>query len=324
MKIKAFQEPILDDLERFRKSYRDILKSGVAIIDHIVDYLARTQGNALRPTMTLLCARIGSDTCSENAIKAAVIVELLHEATLVHDDVVDESAMRRGFPSLTSRYKNKIAVLFGDYMLSNVLTQTLESRDMRWLDILADTSRRLAKGELVQAARAKRVNMTEHDYLDMIKDKTAALFSACCKLGGISGGLADEHIETLGKFGDCFGIIFQIRDDLLDLFGEISIIGKPIGGDLREKKLTLPVLGALAQVDVKTGRRIRARIRRGIKSKEIKDIIIFVKEHDGDVYAEKTLAEKTQEAYHLLDTLPDAPVIENLKQLVNFAATRKR
>ncbi|MFH0766248.1 MAG: polyprenyl synthetase family protein [Calditrichota bacterium] len=324
MTLSTFQAPIKEDLERFRRSYRNALESGLFLIDRVVAYLTRSHGKGLRPTLTLLSARLGSDRISEDAIRAAVIMELLHEATLVHDDVVDEAPERRGLPSLAARFKNKVSVLFGDYMLAKVLTETLGARNLIWLDILADTARRMARGELIQAARSKRLDLTEEDYLDMIGDKTAALFSACCRMGGLCGGLAENCIQALGKYGEAFGIAFQIRDDMLDLFGDDRLIGKPVGGDLKERKLTLPILRALKQVSPREARRIRARIRRGIKFREINYIRDFVRDQGGDIYAEQVMREQSEIALRVLQAAPSSPIRELMEKLVEFAIQRRR
>ncbi|MBC8466061.1 polyprenyl synthetase family protein [bacterium] len=286
--------------------------------------MTRSHGKGLRPTLTLLCAKLGGNPVSDNAIRAAVIVELLHEATLVHDDVVDESSQRRGFPSLSSKFKNKISVLYGDYMLANALTETLDARDFQWLDILSTTAKRMAKGELVQAARTRKLNITENEYLEMIGNKTAALFSACCQLGGISGGLEIEQQRILGEFGRSFGITFQIRDDILDLFGKGMIIGKPTGGDLKERKLTLPLLGAFQEAPSRETRRVRARIRRGVKKRDISVIIDFITKYKGLDYAEDVMNREAEHAISKLEQLPESSVRNILQEMVIFALSRKK
>jgi len=274
--------------------------------------------------VTLLAASLGSDgKPNDDAIRAAVIVELLHEATLVHDDVVDEADTRRGWPSLPARFKNKVSVLFGDYMLATVLAETLEARNLDWLDVLSDTARRMAKGELLQAARSRSLDMTEADYLTMIGDKTAALFSAACRLGGYSAGLNREEVGRLGAYGEALGVAFQIKDDLLDLFGG-SLLGKPVGVDLKERKLTLPLLAALAKVSPREARRIRARIRRGVKRGEIRDIAEFIKNNGGDRYAVEAMERRRQEARAALAEFPGSPARTTLMNLADFAVEREK
>ncbi len=283
----------------------------------------KTRGKGIRPTLTLLCAKLGDKPLDENGIRAAVIVEMLHEATLVHDDVVDESSQRRGFPSLSSKFRNKVSVLFGDYMLSSVLAETVSVNNFKWLQILSETARRMARGELLGAARAKKFTMNEEDYISMIKDKTAALFSACCRLGGLVGGLPDEMEEPLGIYGESIGIAFQIQDDLLDLFGDGKGIGKPIGGDLKERKLTLPLMIALSRADKRVSGRIKARIRRGVKRKEVAMIADFVREYDGDTYAIQMMHDCEQAALTALESLPKSDINRTLADIARFVVSRQ-
>jgi len=322
--FSAFQKPIADDLARFREKYRTTLLSGIGVIDQAVTYLARKHGKGIRPTLTLLCAKLGGDNLSESAIRAAVIIELLHEATLVHDDVVDESPIRRGRPALHKRFRNKYSILFGDYMLAHVLTETLEARDLVWMEILSHTARNLSRGELVQVAYAKRLRLSEEEYLRMIADKTGALFGACCRLGGITGGLEGDQVEVLGEFGVRLGIAFQIKDDLLDLFGERNFIGKQIGGDLKERKITLPLLAALSQAEKRESRRIKARIRRGVKRRDISLIRNFIVEHGGDKYAENIMNEEITAAREACVSLPDVPARYLLSGLAEFMISRRK
>ncbi len=283
----------------------------------------KTRGKGIRPTLTLLCAKLGGKPLTDNGIRAAVIMEMLHEATLVHDDVVDKSEKRRGFPSLPAKFRNKVSVLFGDYMLSSVLAETVSVNSFKWLEILSETARRMAKGELLGATRAKKFNLTEADYLELISDKTAALFSACCRLGGLTGGLPDKMEKPLGVYGESVGIAFQIRDDLLDLFGDGRGIGKPVGGDLKEGKLTLPLMAALSQADKRTGNRIKARVRRGVKRREIKLIREFVREYHGEDYAVDMMNDCERKAMEALDTLPESPIRDTLAGIARFVVSRR-
>ncbi len=320
--LAKFQQPVSDDLKRFREYYKQTLQSGYFVIDRVVSHLCRTHGKGFRPTLTLLSARLGSDRANETTIKAAVIVELLHEATLIHDDVVDESPQRRGFPSLPARFKNKVSVLFGDYMLASVLRETLSARDLRWLDILSDTARRMARGELLQAARARKLDMNEEDYLEMIGDKTASLFSACCRMGSLTVGMSDEAVNALGEYGERLGIAFQIRDDLLDIFGDGRGLGKPTGGDLREKKLTLPLLAALSRSGKREASRIRARIRRGVRRSEVGKIKEFIRIKGGEKYAVEYMTEQVNRAIEALHVLPESPIRNLMEELAYFAIKR--
>ena len=294
------------------------------MIDKVVQFLVKSHGKGLRPTLVLLSAKLDEKPISDAAIRAAVVVELLHEATLVHDDVVDESSERRGLPSLAARFKNKVSVLFGDYMLSNVLTETLNTRDLKFLDILSDTARRMAKGELVQAARAKRLDLTESDYMEMIGNKTAALFSACCRMGRLTNGNNENDLGALDTYGTKFGIAFQIKDDLLDLYGKGDLIGKPTGGDLKDRKLTLPILISLKRSNPREAKRMRARIRRGVKRNELNMITDFIDKYDGKIYAEDKMRNEAEEAVRALSKFKNTQIRNTLEEIVEFAITRRR
>lgn len=320
--VNPFQTVVATELEQFRREYRQTLISGYGRIDRIVNYLTRSHGKGIRPTLTLLAASAGGSKPSHRAIRAAVIVELLHEATLVHDDVVDEAATRRGLPSLSAHFKNKVSVLFGDYMLANVLAATLEARDLVWLDILAETARRMARGELVQAMRSRRADMSLDEYLAMIKDKTAALFSAGCRLGAISAGLGEQQTAALGVYGDNLGMAFQIRDDLLDLFGDSGLLGKQTGNDLKQRKLTLPILAALNQAPAREARRMRARVRRGLKRGEVKLAQQFVRDYGGDKIAENQIHKNVSASLEALNSLDETPARKALADLAAYSVNR--
>lgn len=323
LKLKSFQTILSDDLERFREQYRNTLLSGAPNIDRIVNHLTNSSGKALRPMLTLLCARLAGGEPNEDTIRAAVIVELLHEATLVHDDVVDDADKRRGLLSISGRFQNKVAVLFGDYMLSKVLVETLASRNLQWLDILGDTAQRMAYGELKQAMHAKRLDLDEAGYINVISDKTASLFSAGCQIGGITVGLDQQMCDQLAKFGNHFGISFQIQDDMLDIFGDGSLLGKPTGKDFKERKMTLPLLAAMKIAPDKESRRIRARIRRGLKFNEMKLIREFIVKYEGDIAAEALLKDHLENAKFALDSFPHSQAKEQLINLTEYAITRK-
>ncbi|MBM3327046.1 MAG: polyprenyl synthetase family protein [Calditrichaeota bacterium] len=322
--LKTYQSIISTDLDRFHEAYRAALLSGHPVIDKVIGYLVRTHGKGIRPTLALLCGSLGGRPPDETCLKAAVVVELLHEATLVHDDVVDEAEMRRGWPSLPATFKNKVSVLFGDYMLAQALALTLEARDLKWLDVLSATARRMARGELLQAARSRRLNLTEPEYMQMISDKTAALFSAACQLGGLTSGLPEEQVQRLSIYGEKLGLAFQIHDDLLDLFGDDTALGKPRFGDIKERKLTLPLIKALAKAKSSEGRRIRARIRRGIKPKELYYIIDFIRRYQGDSKAVEVMRQTASEACCSLDMFPATAVKQILQDLTIFVITRSK
>lgn len=324
LKLKPFQDILEKDLERFRAQYKATLISGVPMIDRIVHHLTKSSGKALRPTLTLMCSRLNGSEPNEETIRAAVIVELLHEATLVHDDVVDEAEKRRGFLSIASKFQNKVAVLFGDYMLAKVLMETLRSRNLQWLDILGETARNMSHGELRQAMHAKRLNIDEVGYISMIKDKTAALFSAGCQIGGITGGMTKEECDQLAQFGFDFGIAFQIKDDLLDIFGDGNLLGKPTGGDFKERKITLPLLAAMRDAPPRESLRIRARLRRGVKRKDISIIKEFIVSYKGDARANEMLIGHLENAKRILNSFPNTEAKNKLMELTDYAILRQK
>jgi octaprenyl-diphosphate synthase len=254
-------------------------------------------------------------------VKAALIVELLHNATLVHDDVVDDSDKRRGLPSIKKIWNNKVAVLYGDYLLAHSLTAMLDLRDMRVFDILSVTSRRLARGELTQAVKARKFDLDQEQYLTMIGDKTAALTSASAELGALSGGGDEEQIRLLRNFGENLGMAFQIRDDILDFTGRAGILGKPVASDIKEGKLTLPLICALDNADDGFKKDLLKKLR---KRREYKEILAFVKDSSGIELSQQKAIEYSERAKNCLTMFPDIPEKSLLFQLSDYSAQRDR
>ncbi|MBU1651016.1 polyprenyl synthetase family protein [bacterium] len=300
---------------------RSILSSDVKMVDKVVRYIVNHRGKGLRPILTLLSARLFG-VPSQRTIKAAVIAELLHTATLVHDDVVDDAQMRRGFLSINAIWKNKVSVLVGDYLLAKSLTETLDLRDFEVLDILSVTARRMSRGELLQIAKVRKLDITEEVYLDMIGDKTGALLAACCELAAVTSGQNGEVRENLKQFGEKIGLAFQIRDDILDFEGRRSVIGKPIMGDVKEKKLTLPLIHAIRSAKWQESRKIIKKIRRGLKRSEKQDVLDFIHQHKGIEYASEAALNLKDEALTCLDGFPESPERKLQVDFTNFAVTR--
>jgi octaprenyl-diphosphate synthase len=316
------QALVVDDLKAFAARYDDTVKTGkMPIIDGIIRFLSGDRGKLLRPTLTYLSARLLAPT-NDRTHFAAVVVELLHNATLMHDDVVDKSDQRRGRPSLNSVFGNKISVLFGDYLLANSLLSMLECGDQRVFGILAQTARRLAKGELDQAARSKNLDMDEETYYRMISNKTGALLSAACLLGGISNNANEEQLEALRIFGEKMGLAFQIQDDLLDYLGKASLLGKPVGADLKERKITLPLLHAFNVSDSKEVKRIKKMVSKP-RMGDIKRVVQFTIEQGGTTYAHRQAVKFNQEAVEALSVFPDSTVRQSLEALSTFAVSRQ-
>lgn len=320
IKITAFTRALKPEIELFKREFADYLKSGVFAIDQINRYLAKTRGKALRPIVAFLAAKSVGEA-SDKTMKAALVVELLHNATLVHDDVVDGSDMRRGLPSIKKIWSGKIAVLYGDYLLAHSLRAMLDLRDFVVFDILSDTARRLARGELAQAIKARELDITEEVYLQMISDKTAALISASAELGALTAGGDDEARQKLKIYGENLGMAFQIRDDMLDYTGREGLLGKPIGGDLKEKKITLPLIHALKNAGDKRRRDIIAAVK---KRKGLNKVVKFVREGDGIEYTRNKAREYTQAAQDCLADFPDSETKDLLIGLADFAVSREK
>lgn len=321
--IRTIIAPVRTELADFERHFRDALTSNIGLVDTVVRYVVRRKGKRIRPALVLLSA----GTCgsiNERTYRAASLVELLHTATLIHDDVVDEAASRRGFASINAVWKNKIAVLMGDYILSRGLLLSLASSDYAFLQSTSQAVRRMSEGELLQIQKSRQMNTDEATYFRIISDKTASLLSTCCELGAMSATSDPEAIEAMKEFGENLGIAFQIRDDLLDFLGKESTIGKPVGGDLKEKKFTLPLIYAFTQASFRERRRIVRLVKNGIEKKGIQDVLHFVKEYGGIDYAEKRAEEYRARATKNLSPFPDSACKRSLLQFVDYVVTRAK
>ncbi len=323
MQLKEIISPIREDLDAFEREFKSLLKSDIFLIDKVVSYLVAHRGKRLRPIMVLLTSRLNGNPPDRKRLSAAAIMELLHTATLVHDDVVDDSYRRRGFPSINSIWKNKISVLIGDYLFSKALRSMLNMQDLLVFDIISRTAERMSQGELLQMERSKDFWMEEEVYFRLISDKTASLISASCQLGAVAAHASEEEIKLMGEFGEKVGTAFQIRDDLLDLLGVEKNTGKPIGNDIRENKITLPLLYALKQADKREARQIIRTIKRGANKKEIKHIVEFIQAHGGVAYATQQAEALTCEALGYLSRYSDSRYKQVLIDLVKFITTRE-
>ena len=292
------------------------------MLDRILKYIVRTKGKQLRPMFVLLAAGV-SGGINEVTYRAASVVELLHTATLVHDDVVDEASERRGFFSISALWKNKASVLVGDYLLAKGLLLSLENGDFKILEILSDAVRKMSEGELLQLEKARLLNIKESDYFTIIQNKTASLLASACAAGAYSASQDLEITEKMRLFGEYTGIAFQIKDDLFD-YGDEDV-GKPTGNDIREKKLTLPLIFTLDQVDVKTRKSLIYIIRNKYKSKaDIQQVIDTVKEAGGINYASRKMEEYKNNAISMLHTLNESPERMALEELVRYTTERRK
>ncbi len=299
------------------------MRSDVALLDRITWYIVRSKGKQVRPMLVLLCARLFG-AVNEATYTAAALVELLHTATLVHDDVVDDAHRRRGFFSINALWKNKIAVLVGDFLLAKGLLLSVQHQQFRLLEIVSRAVKEMAEGELLQIEKARRLDISEDIYYEVIRQKTASLIAAACSAGAASTASDATMIEHLRLFGEKMGIAFQIRDDLFD-FGEGTDIGKPTGIDIKEKKMTLPLIYALNTADRATRRRIIGIVRNeSDKAEKVSEVIQFVHQSGGIAYAREAMNHFRREALDLLAHTPDNEARTALRELLFFATERSR
>ncbi len=323
MKLSEITRPFKSHLDNYEKTLKEILESDIPIIDRVSRYLIKHKGKNLRPMLVILSAGL-SGVPDKKTYRVAATVELLHTASLVHDDVVDDSDLRRGFPSVKAIWRNKVSVLMGDYLLAKSLIAATEIGNIEVMNLLSTAAKRLSQGELLQIQNVWRQKNSEEDYYAIISNKTAALLSVCCELGSLSVSANPEHRRALKGYGENLGMAFQIKDDLLDYQSLRSIIGKPVGNDLREKKYTLPLIYALSQAGSKEGRKIKKLMAKGPDDSEIKEIVTFAEEHGGIEYAEKRMKEFMDKSQNELDLFPDSEVKKAAGQLLDFVISRKK
>jgi octaprenyl-diphosphate synthase len=298
------------------------MKSKVGLVDLISRYILRQKGKKIRPLLVLLSAKVAGGI-NERTYRGAVLVELLHTATLVHDDVVDNADKRRGFWSINAIFKNKAAVLMGDYLLSRGLMIAVDGKDYDFLGVITNTVRRMSEGELLQIQKTRKLNIDEETYFKVISDKTASLLETCCQIGALSTTKNPEHQEAMKNFGINIGIAFQIRDDVLDYDGAFGLIGKPVGGDIKEKKITLPLIYSLNRVSKDEAGKIKTLIKDGNKKENIKKVIEFVRKNRGIEYSLETANRYSANAKEFLKIFPDSPAKIALESLVDFVIERK-
>jgi octaprenyl-diphosphate synthase len=312
---------IKDELPIFEARFKDAVKSHVPLLDRIMQYIARRKGKQLRPMFVLLSAKLCGPV-NETTYRAASLVELLHTATLVHDDVVDDSAERRGFFSINALWKNKIAVLVGDYLLTKGLLLSLNNNDFRVLQILSEAVKQMSEGELLQIEKARSLNLKEDIYFEIIRNKTASLLSSACAAGAWSASQNEEMTDKMRRFGEKTGIAFQIKDDLFD-YGKENV-GKPTGNDIKEKKLTLPLIYTLNKVDPKLKRELIYIIKNQNKDRQKVDYVISrVTEAGGIAYATEKMEQYRDEALAILNEFPNTDIRKGLEDLVRFTTDRK-
>ncbi len=320
--LSGIRAPVEDDLREFKKYFRAAMRSDVRLLDRIVQYVLRQKGKQLRPTLVLLAARMCGEV-SERTYRGAALVELLHSATLIHDDVVDEAEKRRSMFSINALWKNKISVLFGDFLLSRGLLLALDSNDYDLLHTMSEAVRRMSEGELLQIEKSRRLDIDEETYFRIISDKTASLMSACTVSGAVSVDAPPQTIDQMRQLGEKLGLAFQIRDDLFD-FGDRRS-GKPVGIDLKEKKMTLPLIHALAKADRSERRRVMAIVRRDTKSPDDLAVVTeFVGRLGGIEYARIQMRRLADEARQIVDAHPPSDAQRSMAGLIEYTINRSR
>jgi octaprenyl-diphosphate synthase len=319
--------PVKKEAEEFNRRFKQSMLSTVPLVNLIAKYLVRTKGKQVRPMLVLLSAQACGGVV-DATYRAAMLVELLHTATLVHDDVIDEANTRRGFASIRSLWRNKAGVLMGDYLLAKGLLLTVETSGYHFLEITSNAVRRMSEGELYQLQKSRQLNIDEEVYFKIISDKTASLFATCCEIGAASvmaHGENSEQREIFRDYGEAIGIAFQIRDDLFDYERTSSIIGKPVGNDLKDKKLTLPLIYTLSTLEPKEERRIRSLIKSGEASGgERKLIMDLVRATGGLTYAKAKALEYTESARKKIEWLPDSLGKQSLIDFSYFVIEREK
>lgn len=318
-KIKAVIET---ELQEFEGHFKQAMKSEIGLLNKLTYYIAQTKGKQVRPMFVFLCAKIVGPI-NELTYNSAALIELLHTASLIHDDVVDDSHKRRQFFSMNALWKNKISVLVGDYFFSKGFLLSLEKKNYQGLHIISNAVKELSEGELLQIEKARKLDIEESVYFEIIRQKTASLIAAACSAGAASTSDSDHAVEQFRKFGEYIGIAFQIKDDLFD-YGTDDV-GKPLGIDIKEQKMTLPLIHVLEQVDRSKKRWIKNIVKRHHNNKQkVDELIKFVRQNGGLEYATKRMHEYKDKALSILQDFPPSDAREALKELVLFSIERKK
>ena len=316
MNLKQIQKPIFNEMNGFRSMLRSSISSDNILIDKVVNYILKRKGKQIRPLFVFLSAGL-SGTISNSTYRAAILIEILHTATLIHDDVVDESNYRRGFFSVNALWKSKYSVLIGDYLLSKGLELSVNNNDFKFLGILSEAVKNMSEGEITQLKKSKTLNINEKDYFKIINQKTASLFSSCCEMGSLSSGANKKNVLLMREFGSLVGQAFQIRDDL---FGYLSHdIGKPSLNDFKQRKMTLQLIYALSKSNSFEKREILKNIK---DFKSVKKIISFVKEKNGIVYSENKMNAMIIKSKKILNSFPDSLYKESINNLLDYTINR--
>ncbi len=323
MTFDEIKSPVNQEIKEFSATFKNSMKTTVPLLDLITRYIVKRKGKQMRPLFVFLTAKLFADT-NEHTHRAAALIELLHTATLVHDDVVDDSNMRRGFFSINALWKNKASVLVGDFLLSKGMLLALENKEYELLEIVSYATKQMSEGELLQIEKARKLDITEEVYFEVIKMKTASLIASCCAAGAASAGASENDILRLRNFGEHVGIAFQIRDDLFD-FDRNTKSGKPVGGDIKEKKMTLPLIYTLNNMGVIDKKKIILDIKyRSNNNKTINRVIDLVNNSGGIEYAQQKMDEHLDKAMELIKDFDDSEAKRALIGLVEYSIKRTK
>jgi len=320
--INIIKAPIVDELKKFEPFFQGTLKSKVPMLQLITNYIYRQKGKQIRPMVVFLCAKLNGEI-NESSFYAASFIELLHTATLIHDDVVDEAYERRGFFSINALWRNKVSVLIGDFMLSKGMLLAIEHDEFDLLRIVSNAVREMSEGELLQIEKARKLNITEDVYFEIIRKKTATLLAACAASGASSVKSDAETIESMRLFGEYLGIAFQIKDDIFDYQAK-GALGKPTANDIKEKKMTLPLIHVLSLAEPKTRKKLLSIIsKNNKKNEEIAFVIQYVIDNGGLDYATEKMNEYKNKALKILESYPESDVKRSLVELTVYTTERK-
>lgn len=319
--IEQIKEPIQKEYEEFKIKFREAFQSNNELINVVNKYILQKTGKQIRPLLTLLAAK-SLGVINEDTYRCAIAMEMLHTASLIHDDVVDESNERRGQASVNSKWNNKISILIGDYLLSQSLAIANQTKNLKILDKITSLGKQLSEGELIQMDNVKNINCKEDRYFEVIKKKTASLFETCTYAGAVSVGANNEEIEKLRKFGEIYGICFQIKDDIFDYISTEKKIGKPVGNDIREGKITLPLIYALNQSEEKNTY-LEIIKNKNFTKENIEKIIDFVIKNKGIEYAKQKMKEYQEKANLLLETIENQEIKHSLELVLQHTIERE-
>ncbi|MDR4892635.1 MULTISPECIES: polyprenyl synthetase family protein [unclassified Chryseobacterium] len=320
--VEEIKRPINDEMKLFEQKFYESMQSKVALLDKVTRFIVTTKGKQMRPMFVFLCAKLVGEV-TEKTYRGASMIELIHTATLVHDDVVDESFKRRNFFSINALWKNKIAVLVGDYLLSKSVLLSTDHKDYDLLGVISRTIREMSEGELLQLEKARKLDITEDVYYEIIRQKTATLIAACCEIGVLSNNADEALAKKMMDFGTFTGMAFQIKDDLFDYLSS-NVIGKPVGIDIKEQKMTLPLIHTLKAASEKDRKYYFDTIKRyNNNPKRVKELIEFVKSSGGLEYAITVMKDFQQKAKNILNEFPDSEARKSLHIMLDYVIERK-